>query len=211
MKEAMKKLNNNITNKMKITSGSLCFALITATGVIFAPAFGQSSKLEPIKEKQTTLGLYVTAKEAYEMWKADTAKIEILDVRTFEEYIFIGHAPMAWNIPLAVQTHDWDSTKKQFAMKPNPDFVNQVKEKFKLSDTILVTCRSGGRSAMAVNALAAAGFKNIYNITDGVEGDVIKGPENVFAGQRLMNGWKNSGCPMTYEIDPSLMNVPQIQ
>lgn len=207
----MKKLNKNITKKIRITSGSFCFALITAASVIFAPAFGQSSKPEPIKEKQTSLGLYVTAKEAYEMWKADTAKIKILDVRTFEEYIFIGHAPMAWNIPLAVQTHAWESTKKQFAMKPNPDFVNQVKEKFKRSDTILVTCRSGGRSAMAVNALAAAGFKNIYNITDGMEGDIIKDPENVFEGQRMMNGWKNSGCPMTYEIDPSLMKVPQIQ
>lgn len=44
-------------------------------------------------------------------------------------------------------------------MKPNPDFVSRVKEQFKITDTILATCRSGGRSAMAVNALAAAGFK----------------------------------------------------
>lgn len=32
-------------------------------------------------------------------------------------------------------------------------------------------CRSGGRSAAAVNLLAGAGFTNVYNITDGMEGD----------------------------------------
>jgi len=207
----MKTYKNKRVEKMKFTSGSLCLALVVANGLSSAPAFGQTSKPEPIKEKQTTLGLYVTAKEAYEMWKADTAKLKILDVRTTEEYIFLGHASMAWNIPLAVQTHDWDPTKKHFAMKPNPDFVSRVKEQFKITDTILATCRSGGRSAMAVNALAAAGFKNVYTITDGMEGDIIKDPENVFAGQRMMNGWKNSGCPMTYEIDPSLMKLPHVQ
>ncbi len=52
------------------------------------------------KEKQTTLELYVTAKEAYDMWKANPDKVKILDVRTQDEYIYIGHAAMAWNIPL---------------------------------------------------------------------------------------------------------------
>jgi hypothetical protein len=31
-------------------------------------------------------------------------------------------------------------------MKSNPDFVAQAKERFKPSDTLLVMCRSGGRS-----------------------------------------------------------------
>ena len=34
------------------------------------------------QQKQTVLGLYVTAKEAYEMWQTDKNKIKILDVRT---------------------------------------------------------------------------------------------------------------------------------
>ena len=54
------------------------------------------------QQKQTVLGLYVTAKEAHEMWLADKNKIKILDVRTPEEYIFVGHAPMAHNIPFHV-------------------------------------------------------------------------------------------------------------
>jgi rhodanese-related sulfurtransferase len=66
-------------------------------------------------------------------------------------------------------------------------------------------CRSGGRSAMAVNLLAQAGFKNVYNITDGMEGDAVKDPASVFMGQRLVNGWKNSGLPWTYKTDTAQM------
>ena len=47
------------------------------------------------EEKLTSLNLYVTAREAYEMWKADPEHIKVLDVRTFEEYVLIGHAGMA--------------------------------------------------------------------------------------------------------------------
>ena len=42
------------------------------------------------KGKQTVLGLYVTAKEAYEKWKAEPDKVKIIDVRTPEEYLFVG-------------------------------------------------------------------------------------------------------------------------
>jgi len=34
------------------------------------------------KNKQTTLGLYVDAAQAYEMWKADPEHVKIIDVRT---------------------------------------------------------------------------------------------------------------------------------
>ena len=158
------------------------------------------------KAKQTSLELYVTAKEAFEKWQADPDNITILDVRTTEEYLFIGHAPMAWNVPLVSQTYEWDADKQYFAMKPNPDFIAQVMGFAKPSDTILVMCRSGGRSAMAVNMLAKAGFTNVYNITDGMEGDAVKDPESVYQGQRLKNGWKNSGIPWIYQADPQKMH-----
>lgn len=174
-------------------------------------ALGQGQKPELPKEKQTTLGLYLTAKEAYDKWKADPDKVKILDVRTQEEYLFIGHPAMAWNIPIFFQSYDWDAEKKHFPMKPNPDFLQKIKEVFQSDDIILVTCRSGGRSAMAVNQLAEAGFKNVYNITDGFEGDMVKDSESVFVGQRMINGWKNSGLPWTYSIDPKLMLIPKVK
>jgi rhodanese-related sulfurtransferase len=163
------------------------------------------------KEKQTVLGLYVTAKEAYEKWKADPEKVMILDVRTPEEYLFVGHPTMAWKIPVAIQIYEWDADRKQFPMKPLPDFVSRVSEVAKPDHTIMVTCRSGGRSAIAVNMLAKAGFKNVYNIIDGVEGDTVEDPDSVYLGQRLKNGWKNSGCAWTYKLTPERMALPKVR
>ena len=163
------------------------------------------------KEKQTALGLYVAAKEAYEQWKAAPDQVKIIDVRTPEEYLFVGHPPMAWKIPVAAQTYEWDAEKGKFPMKLLPDFVARVSEVAKPTDTILVTCRSGGRSAIAVNMLAKAGFTNVYNIVDGMEGDTVDDPTSVFHGQRMKNGWKNSGVPWTYDLSPDRMSLPKAQ
>jgi rhodanese-related sulfurtransferase len=158
--------------------------------------------------KQTSLGLYVTAKEAYEKWKTDPGKVMILDVRTPEEYLFVGHPTMAWKIPVAAQVYEWDAGKEQFPMKLLPGFVSRVQSVLKPDDIIQVMCRSGGRSAMAVNLLAKAGFKRVFQIIDGMEGDLVKDAESVFQGQRLKNGWKNSGCPWTYKLTPDRMLLP---
>jgi rhodanese-related sulfurtransferase len=163
----------------------------------------------PVAEaRQTSLGLYVTAKEAYDMWQADP-DLKILDVRTPEEYVFVGHAPMAVNIPFAFLAYAWDDAKKGFPWELNPDFVDLVKARYALDDMILVSCRSGGRSAMAINALAKAGFTTAYNILDGMEGGRVDDPDSVFDGMRLRNGWKVSGLPWTYDLDPGRMALPE--
>ena len=87
----------------------------------------------------------------------------------------------------------------------------RVSEVAKPDDTLLVMCRSGGRSAIAVNLLAKAGFTQVHNVIDGFEGDVIKDPDSVFLGQRLKNGWKNSGCPWTYQLTPDQMLLPRVR
>lgn len=153
------------------------------------------------KGKQTTLGLYVTAAQAYEKWEAAPDKVKLIDVRTPEEYAFIGHPEMAWNIPFAFVTYHRKDGRTEYGPKINPYLVAEVKEIAELTDTLLLTCRSGDRSAMAVNKLAAAGFKNVYNIIDGFEGDKVTDPESVFYGKRMRNGWKNS-APWVYDIDP---------
>ena len=162
------------------------------------------------KERQTSLGLYVTAKEAYDMWQADSEGVKILDVRTPEEFVFTGHAPMAWNIPFAFLAYEWDGEKKAFPWALNPDFVSAAQGHFEPDDTLLVSCRSGGRAAIAINQLAVAGFTNAYNILDGMEGSRVDDPDSVFDGVRMKNGWKNSGLPWTYEIDPSGCCCPSV-
>jgi rhodanese-related sulfurtransferase len=159
------------------------------------------------EEKLTSLGLYVTAREAYEMWKADPEHVKVLDVRTFEEYVLIGHAEMAANVPLAFPSYKWDAKKGNYSIAINTDFIAHVSERFQPDDTILAMCRSGGRSAMAINALSKAGFTKAYNIIDGFEGDKVEDPESVHHGMRMRNGWKNSS-PWTYRLNPDLVWLP---
>ena len=48
-------------------------------------------------------------------------------------------------------------------------------------------------------------------ILDGMEGAKVKDPDSVFDGMRLENGWKDSGLPRTYEINPAKMILPARQ
>ena len=199
-------------NRNPFTSNRVCASLSLVAAISFAAVVGPA-QAEPEKSdfvaaelqvsagKKTTLGLYVTAAEAYEKWKAEPDKVQVIDVRTPEEFAFIGHAEMAWNVPLAFVTYQRKDGKTTYGPKMNPDFVTEVKQLARPTDTLLVMCRSGDRSAMAVNALAKAGFTNLYNIIDGFEGDKVTDPGSVFLGKRMKNGWKNS-APWTYSIDP---------
>ena len=165
------------------------------------------SKHQVPEEKLTSLGLYVTAREAYEMWQADPDRFKLLDVRTFEEYVLIGHAELAANVPLAFPSYKWDVGKGNYSVVANTDFIAHVGQRFQPDETILVMCRSGGRSAMAVNALAKAGFTQAHNIIDGFEGDKVDDPESIYHGKRMRNGWKNS-VSWTYKLDPKLVWLP---
>ena len=155
------------------------------------------------KEKQTVLGKYLTAAEAYDMWRTNPEVVKIVDCRTPAEYVFVGHAPMALNVPSRLA--EWDPVQKKLLYSENPEFEKIIKEKFRLSDTILIMCRSGNRSAASVNRLAAMGYKNVYTVTDGFEGDKVKDKHSYYQGKRMRNGWKNCGAPWTYDLDPELV------
>jgi rhodanese-related sulfurtransferase len=94
-----------------------------------------------------------------------------------------SHAEMARNIPLLFVKHEWNTDMKEFVVVPNPDFIAEAKRRFAPTDTILVMCRAGDRSALAVNALAKAGFVNVYNIIDGMKGDKVDDPGYAYHGK----------------------------
>ena len=187
--------------------------VFAATASIVGAQTGEPTSVVAVHQlpegKQTTLGLYVTAEEAYEMWQAAPDQVKIIDVRTPEEYALIGHAEMAWNVPLGFITYQRTDGRFEHGAKMNPDFVAEVKSLAQPTDAVLLMCRSGGRSAMAVNQLAAAGFTNVYNITDGMEGDKVTDPDSVFVGKRMKNGWKNWGLPWVYGIDPDKILIEE--
>lgn len=149
--------------------------------------------------KRTSLGLYLTPADAAAALQADPS-ILFLDVRDLIEIAFVGH-PTAVDaiVPFEIATHEYDEAAGGVRMVPNTDFVAQVervvaRERLGRDAPIFVMCRSGGRSAAAVNALAAAGYTNVWNLTEGFEGDKDS------SGGRVLNGWRNAGLPWTWRI-----------
>ena len=154
-------------------------------------------------------GIYLTPAKAYQMWQAPPHHVRILDVRTTGEYIFVGHAPMARNIPVRTLTGRWDAGAGKPVMELNPDFISAVKRTYRPEETILVMCRSGRRGMEAVALMQAAGFANAANIDGGFEGEGGKDCDCPSAAKPIKPGWKTSRLPWTYDLDPRLMYLTE--
>ena len=149
-----------------------------------------------------------TPTKAFQMWRADPDRVHILDVRTPAEYIFVGHAPMARNIPVKFLVHQWDPEAKEPVMRPNPNFIADVKKAYSPNETIAVMCKSGRRSAEAVKLMRAAGFANAVNIDGGFEGERDEDCGARGIGKLTKPGWKDSGLIWTYVLNPEVMYLP---
>ncbi len=133
----------------------------------------------------------VIPQEAFEMLKKPSTYL--VDVRTIAEYVYVGHPEMAFNIPLLF----WNENEQKLDL--NQNFIEDIKAQFKPEDTLILMCRSGGRSMRAMSLLKANGFENIFNMKYGFEG------EKDSEGYRSKNGWKNSGLPYTYDLKKELI------
>lgn len=188
---------------MKITV--MTVALLSCLFAVTAIAAEKPSKASA----QTTLDLYATATEAWDMLQQDSRAI-LVDVRDPVEVKFTGFAtPTDIHIPFMVaDPQEWNSMKSSWGMVKNPDFEAQLTDKLSQlgaskDSTIIVMCRSGSsRSAPAVNMLAAKGFSNVWTVVDGFEGGTLK--EGNSKGVRAVNGWRNSGLPWSYKIDSAV-------
>jgi len=156
-------------------------------------------------KKQTQPGLYITAAEAAELLEARDDVI-LIDVRTPEETMFVGFPTTAdANIPyrLVDPAHRLNPERGSYAMMDNPGFLPAALDLLEKADAtaVLVMCRSGGRSASAVNTLTDAGLEvPLYSMVDGFEGDKNE------AGKRTVNGWKNAGAPWTTKIPTGFLH-----
>ena len=187
------------------------FAVIAVSGNALADGDAMTedwSKLS--KKKQTSLGLYMTAGQAHEHTINNMDKTLFIDTRTPSELNYLGVATvMDAHVPLVfMDTTGWEEKKHRYLRADNKNFIADVEARLKQKgltkdDTVILMCRSGKRSAKAVNMLAAAGFTRVYSVVDGYEGDKAKEGEN--KGKRVVNGWKNSGLPWTYSLDKDLM------
>jgi rhodanese-related sulfurtransferase len=172
------------------------FSTITRLIIVSSILYVSADTLVP-RQARAGDGRDVLSVEAYAMWQSAPHSVKILDVRTQAEYALTGHPPMAYNIPLAFWTNQFEPSRRSYVMAPNPDFLEQVEKKFSREETLLLLCRSGQRSGAAKTILRNAGFGKAYNILDGFQGLPDYG-----------GGWKHSGAPWTYELDPALVYSP---
>ena len=120
----------------------------------------------------------VTPQEAAELLEKQPGA-RLVDVRSKAEWQLVGRIPGAIEVEFKLFP-DW---------RPNPAFIDDLQRQLRLDDHILFICRSGVRSDNAAKALLAEGFKNIYNVLEGFEGDLGQDKK------RSVNGWKNAGLP----------------
>lgn len=155
-------------------------------------------------KKRSNAGLYLTATEAAEFVRDD--KVLFVDVRTRAEVNFLGlPTQVDVHIPFMVMPAfpEFDEKKKSYRLEVNEDFRDDILQYVSshgyTPDTpIVLMCRSGSRSAKAANILTEMGFSQVYSVIDGYEGDKAK--DGTVAGQRVVNGWRNSGLEWSYSI-----------
>lgn len=162
------------------------------------------------KKKQTTLGLYMASQQAYDHMMKNMGNTLFIDIRTPAELNYLGvTSVMDANVPTdTMDGSAWGDKKHRYVRKHNENFVSDIDARLKAkglkkTDTVILMCRSGKRSAKAVNVLAKNGYTNVYTVVDGYEGDKAKTGKD--KGKRVVNGWKNSGLPWTYSMDKDLM------
>lgn len=112
----------------------------------------------------------------------ESANGVIVDVRSKAELDFVGRIPGSVEI-------EWKSWP---GMKPNPDFLAQLKAAVPVDAKVMFICRSGARSHDAATAAAGAGYQAAFNLLEGFEGD------RDGAGHRnTVGGWRATGLPWT--------------
>lgn len=111
----------------------------------------------------------------------------LCDVRTEPEWVFVGLPDLgqAGKEPVLIPWQVYPT------MQQNPDFLARLAEAGVTPDRpVFFMCRTGGRSAAAAMAAAAAGYAQVFNVADGFEGPLSA------EGQRgTVAGWKAEGLP----------------
>ena len=191
-------------NTMNKTILGLSMLVLTSSSALAMDGAGLHAK------KQTTLGLYVTAEEAFQYTMDHMDQTLFVDIRTPSELNYLGAATvMDAHVPLVyMDASDWNNKKHRYKRSENKNFVADVDAQLKRKgltkdDAVILMCRSGKRSVTAANMLAKAGYTRVYTVVDGYEGGKAKSGDD--KGKRVVDGWKNSGLPWTYSLDRDLM------
>lgn len=164
-------------------------------------------------KKRTPWGLYLTSTEAYAFKQEMGDRALFVDVREPVEIMFTGFTDVVdVNVPyMLVNPSRWNPKKPVLLMEKNPGFADGVLSEMRARGLgkdapVLVMCRSGGtRGAPSAVALEGLGLERVYVVVDGFEGGSSReDPDNP---ARSVSGWKNSGLPWSYKLDPEKVHL----
>lgn len=187
--------------KLMQFAAGLTLVACLATGALAAPEPSDPAR-------QTPWGLYLTSREAFEMKQAEGNDVLFVDVREPVEIMFTGFTDVVdVNVPfMLVNPSAWHPEKPVLKMEKNPEFAAGILAALDArgldkSTPVMLMCRSGGtRGAPSARALEDTGLENVYVVIDGFEGGTRKDDPN--GPWRLVDGWKNSGLPWSYKLNP---------
>lgn len=127
-------------------------------------------------------------KQAWQLLQ-ENPKSLLVDVRSNMEFLFVGHPSGAVHIPW-IDEPDWTI---------NPHFVTDIRKLILggISDhhseanvPIVLICRSGKRSLEAGELLMKNGFTDVYNVSEGFEGELDEHHHRSSLG-----GWRFAELP----------------
>ncbi|RYY76464.1 MAG: rhodanese-like domain-containing protein [Gammaproteobacteria bacterium] len=146
------------------------------------PAETLADELEAAKQQAQAEGLKYAGKVSpEEAWKLFlNGQAHLVDVRATEERKFVGHVPNTFHVA-------WQTGP---ALIKNPRFLRELENKLSKDAVILLLCRSGKRSAAAAETATAAGFKHVFNVREGFEGELDENQQRGGIG-----GWRQRGLP----------------
>jgi rhodanese-related sulfurtransferase len=101
----------------------------------------------------------ITPQDAWQLFSRQAAVL--IDVRTVEERATVGYVPDSLHVAWATGN----------PLERNHNFVRELGSKAGKLEVILFLCRSGKRSVAAAEAVSKLGFKNVFNVAEGFEGD----------------------------------------
>lgn len=130
----------------------------------------------------------VTPVQAWELAQSNP-RVVIIDVRSSMEYLFVGHPKGSVHVPW-IDAPEWTV---------NPHFITEVR-KVMLGGIgagihsgdapVILICRSGKRSLEAGNLLIKNEFTEVYNVSEGFEGDLDEAHH-----RSTLGGWRYHGLP----------------
>jgi rhodanese-related sulfurtransferase len=125
--------------------------------------------------------------EAWHMCQENSRAL-LIDIRSSMEHLFVGHPKGSIHVPW-IDEPEWTV---------NPNFVTDIRKLIlggvvsgsDASVPIILICRSGKRSKEAGELLLANDFHNVYNITEGFEGELDENHHRSTVG-----GWRYHNLP----------------